>query len=112
MRWSYRTDNGTAVARSDYESKSGTVTFPWTGGTRIVRVKTLKDCNNEPDEYFYLKLYDLELRIPIRTNPRFWEWHKPAKTYGLPRSMTLRGKIIDTTPTGITVGNASRNRCR
>jgi hypothetical protein len=53
---SYATSDGTAEGGSDFQSTSGTVTFPPGAVTVNVVVNVTGDTQNEPDEVFYLNL--------------------------------------------------------
>jgi subtilisin-like proprotein convertase family protein len=52
----YSTANGTALAGSDYEASSGTVTFAPGQTTRTILVRTLDDTAAEPNETFTVNL--------------------------------------------------------
>ena len=52
----WATANGTAVAGSDYEAASGTLTFAPGETSKTVTVQLLGDVDLEPNETFYLNL--------------------------------------------------------
>jgi len=52
----YHTTDGTATAGSDYEAKSGTVTFPANSTTQIITIRTTGDTINEDNETFFVSL--------------------------------------------------------
>ncbi len=53
---SYRTVDGTAVAGLDYTATEGILSFKPRQRTQVIRVKTLEDTLNEPDEAFTVEL--------------------------------------------------------
>lgn len=53
---SYSTANGTALAGSDYSSRSGTLTFTSTQTSKAISVPTIEDTNYEPNETLYVNL--------------------------------------------------------
>ncbi len=55
----YRTMDGTATAGSDYKAKTnGTVTFKPGQWIKYARVRVLADGHHEPDENFFVELFD------------------------------------------------------
>ncbi len=54
----YATRNGTAVAGTDYNATSGTVTFPPGVTSQPVTVQVIGDTDYESQEYFYVDLSD------------------------------------------------------
>jgi hypothetical protein len=55
-RVGYATANGTAIARSDYSSRGGTLSIPVGGTSRIVSVTIRGDATIEPDEMLLVNL--------------------------------------------------------
>lgn len=91
-RWRYRTEGGTATDGKDYESRTGLVTFGVDEYKKNIVVKTLRDCENEPDEHFKLKFYDFEVKGMFRNTEG---WVKPDFDLirGYPRSFERIGRI-------------------
>ncbi|HEU4513688.1 MAG TPA: Calx-beta domain-containing protein [Nocardioidaceae bacterium] len=54
----YTTKDGTAEADSDYLESSGRVTFPKRSKVAFVHVPVLGDTNEEPDEFFKVRIFD------------------------------------------------------
>ena len=53
---SFATQNGTAIAGSDYAGRSGAITFPAGSTSRTVAIVILSDVLNEADETFFVAL--------------------------------------------------------
>lgn len=53
----YRTGNGSAVAPSDYVSKTGTVTFAPGQRSKAISVSIRRDRMREPNEVFFVFLH-------------------------------------------------------
>ena len=58
MTVDFETENGDALAGSDYTQASGTVTFPTGSETQTISVQTLEDDGAEADERFTVRLSD------------------------------------------------------
>ena len=57
----YETSNGTALAGEDYVYTSGTLTFQPGGLThRSFQVEIIDDNEYEPDENFFIRLFDID----------------------------------------------------
>jgi hypothetical protein len=55
---SYRTVNGTAVAKSDYNAASGTLTFQPGETAKTITISIKADRNKEADETFTVELFN------------------------------------------------------
>lgn len=53
----YQTSDGTAISGSDYQPRSGTVTFPAGSTAQVVTVPVVGDTLDEPNEWFHLGLF-------------------------------------------------------
>ena len=108
LRYSYRTEDGTAVAGEDYRSATGKLVFRSNERRKTVSVQTLSNNENEiGSETFKLYLYDLEVRDLYRPllisrsdrdradrADRVEGWHQPIGRFrGIPMEMTLWGVI-------------------
>ena len=92
VRYSYSTEDDSAVAGDDYESTSGTVTFPSGVKEKKISVKTIDDNAEEDDEAFKLKLYNQEVNGLYDVTG----WVEPTHSIrGMPKTMTLTGQITD-----------------
>lgn len=58
---SYRTEDGTANAGSDYEATEGTVTFRPGESVHPVKISIIDDDIFEEDEYFKVSLFDVRV---------------------------------------------------
>lgn len=91
LRYSYRTEDGTATAGQDYAATSGKVTFGVGAATKYVSVQThADDLDEAPGETFTLKLSDPEAPSSASVASVIWE-----PTSSVPQVITLTGKIVE-----------------
>ena len=94
VRYSYKTQDGSAVAGDDYESSSGKVTFNSGVKKQKVSVETYSDNVDESSsETFKLKLYDQEVNGLYQGVTGWVDSTINLSGYGMPPTMTLTGEI-------------------
>ena len=91
IRYSVRTENGTANAGDDYEAVNRKVVFPaGTGGSQKIRVRTILDNIREGDgETFRIILSD------PKVYDRYCKCYQSKNYVPLPAKIMLTGKILE-----------------
>ena len=90
IRWSYKTEDGTATSGSDYQTSTGYLVVAAGDTTEGVAVKTRTDSVADGGETFKLKLSDFQMQ---RSNG---SWADDA-VYGIPSEKTITATIKEGT---------------
>ncbi len=96
IRYTFKTEDGTAEAGKDYTARTGKVVFASGESTKTVDVWTSTDQIEEDDEYFTLKLYNIEAKGFSAAHSGWVSFRN--QLYGVPNEQSLNGEIKDVAP--------------
>lgn len=60
VRFDYATENGTAIAGTDYQAANGTITIAEGSTSAVVTVRVIGNTTPEPDKQFYVNISNIE----------------------------------------------------